>query len=95
MSRPPDLQGRDYIFTYLLPISIYKFYVEERKKRMSDEILRKELKIMKALQGITYKEVAEYLEIKESSMYKWIQGAFNFSAEKKERLNEIIANLKE
>ena len=62
---------------------------------MSDEILRKELKIMKALQGITYKEVAEYLEIKECSMYKWIQGAFNFSAEKKERLNEIIANLKE
>lgn len=62
---------------------------------MSDEILRKEIKIMKALQGITYREIAEYLEIQQTSMYKWLNGAYNFSAEKKERLYEIIATLKE
>ena len=29
-----------------------------------NENLRKEVKLLKALQGITYKELAEYLEIK-------------------------------
>lgn len=62
---------------------------------MTDDFLRRELKILKALDGITYKEVAEYLEIKECSMYKWIQGAFNFSTERKARLYEIISTLKQ
>lgn len=62
---------------------------------MNDEMLRKDIKLLKALQNITYREIAEYLEVKECSFYAWIQGKYNFSTERKRRLYEIIATLKE
>lgn len=43
----------------------------------------------------TEKEIAEYLEIRQSSMYNWIAGQYNFSRKTKERLKDIIDNLKE
>lgn len=62
---------------------------------MNDEILRKNIKMLKALQNIKYKEIAEYLEVKECSFYAWIQGKYNFSTERKQRLQEIISTLSE
>ena len=32
-----------------------------------NDYLRNEVKLLKALQGITYKEIAEYIEVKEKS----------------------------
>lgn len=58
-----------------------------------DEILRKDIKILKAVSGISYKEVAEHLEIKECSLYAWLYGRYNFSTKRKERLREIINTL--
>ena len=60
-----------------------------------NESLRKQVKILKALENISYKEIAEYLEINQNSFYNFINGQYNLSQEKAERLQEIIINLKE
>jgi hypothetical protein len=60
-----------------------------------DDILRKEVKILKALQNISYKEIAEYLELKPYCFYSWLNGYYNFSANKLELLKECIDTLKE
>lgn len=60
-----------------------------------NESLRKQVKMLKALQNISYKEIAEYLEINQNSFYNFINGQYNLSQERAERLQEIIINLKE
>jgi transposase len=52
--------------------------------------LRKEIKLLKALQGVSYNEIAEHLEIHKNSFYNWLKGYYNLSAEKENRLIEII-----
>ena len=59
------------------------------------DILRKELKLLKALQGISYREIAEYLEISESGMYNWLKGYYELGYTKQKKLEEIIGFLKE
>ena len=58
-------------------------------------ILRKECKMLKALQGISYKELAEYIELKPNSFYSWLKGEYELSSQKERQLNEIIHCLKE
>ena len=60
-----------------------------------NDYLRKQCKLLKALQGVSYKELAENLEIKTDSFYCWLKGYYNFGYEKQDRLQEIIALLKE
>ena len=60
-----------------------------------NENLRKEVKLLKALQGITYKELAEYLEIKVDSLYSWLRGNYDFSEKRLSMLQNVITNLKE
>jgi DNA-directed RNA polymerase specialized sigma24 family protein len=60
-----------------------------------NEYLRKECKLLKALQGITYTEIAEYLDLSPSSFYNWLCNAYDFGEERQSLLNEIITNLKE
>lgn len=57
--------------------------------------LRKQVKLLKALQGISYKEIAEHLELPPKSFYNWLNGQYEFSEEREKRLFEIIAYLKE
>lgn len=57
--------------------------------------LRRNVKEIKAFQGVSYKELAEYLEIKQSSFYSWLNGQFELSYYKKQRLQEIIDTIKE
>ena len=61
---------------------------------MNDK-LRKEVKLLKALQGVSYKELADYLEIRQDSFYNWLKGYYNFSYERQLMLYDIIAYLKE
>lgn len=51
--------------------------------------------MLKALQNITYTEIAEYLEINRNSFYNWLNGYYNLSADKEKRLLEIITLLSE
>ncbi len=60
-----------------------------------NEALRKQVKELKVYQDITYKELAEYLEIQRNSFYNWLKGYYNLSDDKQRKLNEIINNLKE
>ena len=60
-----------------------------------NDFLRKEVKLLKAIQGISYKEIAEFLEIQRNSFYNWLKGYYNFSDERQARLYEVIACLKE
>lgn len=61
---------------------------------MNDK-LRKDVKLLKALQGISYKEIAELLEIRQDSFYNWLKGYYEFGEERQHRLFEIICCLKE
>lgn len=45
---------------------------------MQDE-LRKSVKMLKVLQGVTYTELAGLLEIKRNSFYNWLKGQYDFS----------------
>ena len=60
-----------------------------------NEFLRKEVKLLKALQGVSYKEVADFLEIRQDSLYNWLCGYYDLGKEKQSRLYEIIETLKE
>lgn len=61
---------------------------------MNDK-LRKEVKLLKALQGVSYKEIAELLEIRQDSFYNWLKGYYEFGDERQNRLLEVICCLKE
>ena len=39
---------------------------------MDQERIRKRAKLLKATQNVSYKELAEYLEISTSTMYNWL-----------------------
>lgn len=60
-----------------------------------NEALRKQVKELKVYQNITYKELAEYLEIQKNSFYNWLKGYYNLGDEKQKQLQDIINNLKE
>lgn len=54
---------------------------------------RKQVKMLKCVQNISYKEIAEYLEVNQNSIYSWLAGNFNFSEKRLRRLEEIISDL--
>lgn len=57
--------------------------------------LRKQVKLLKAMQGVPYKEIAEYLELSATSFYSWLNGQYEFGEDREERLKEVLANLLE
>ena len=60
-----------------------------------NDLLRKEVRLLKALQHISYKEFAEYIEIKTDSFYCWLNGYYDLGFEKQQKLKEIIEIIKE
>ena len=62
---------------------------------MKQETLRKKVRMLKAMQNVSYKELASYIDIKESSMYNWLRQQYSLSAEKERLLAEVISTLKE
>ena len=61
---------------------------------MNDK-LSKEVKLLKVFQDISYKEIAELLEIRTDSFYNWLCGYYDLGNKKQERLLDIIDTLKE
>ena len=51
--------------------------------------------MLKALQNISYKEIAGYLEIRPDSLSAWLKGNYDFSEKRLSMLQDIITNLKE
>ena len=60
-----------------------------------NDFLRNQVKMLKVLQGVKYKEIAEYLEIRQDSFYNWLKGYYELGDEKQRRLLDVIACLKE
>lgn len=61
-----------------------------------NNFLRQEVKLLKALQGISYKELAEeYLGLRQDSFYSWLHGYYDLGIEKQQLLLEIVNILKE
>lgn len=60
-----------------------------------NEKLRKKVKQLKVFQGIKYKEISDYMEMRKDSFYNWLNGQYDFGIEKQNRLAEIITNLSE
>ena len=61
---------------------------------MNDK-LRIDVKLLKALQNVSYKEIAELLEIRQDSFYNWLKGYYDFGEERQNRLLDIVCCLKE
>lgn len=57
--------------------------------------LRKQVKILKALNGVSYKRLAELIEIQTSSFYSWLRGQYDLSEYKTRLLAQFVAQLKE
>lgn len=60
-----------------------------------NEFLRKECKLLKAMQGVSYKELAELLEVRQDSFYSWLKGYYDYSDRRQLRLKEILDTIKE
>ena len=61
---------------------------------MSNEELRKKVKLLKATGTITnYYELAEILDISESSIYNWLSKQFDFGYDKSQLLTSIVEDL--
>ena len=60
---------------------------------INSDKLRKRVKVLCALQNITYKEISEYLEIKLGSFYNYMSGSYDLSEEKQVLLNDILDTL--
>lgn len=60
------------------------------------EVLRKQVKRVKAeYDDIYYKNFAEFLGINEHSFYNWLNGYYKLSADKAEKLHDVIIDLLE
>ena len=71
-TRPPRCFKGGILFLLIYYQYQYINTTKEKKFFMTDNFLRREVKILKALQDIEYREIAEYLEVKECSFYAWI-----------------------
>lgn len=70
--------------------------VKKKERYKLNDYLRKEVKLIKALQGISYKELSEeYLGIRKDSFYSWLHGYYDLGKEKQELLYDVISTLKE
>ena len=58
---------------------------------MNDDTLRKKVRLLKAQEQITYKEIADAIGIKQRSMYNWIAGQYDFSSSKKRLLSNYLS----
>lgn len=58
------------------------------------EVLRKQVKRVKAeYDDIYYKNFAEFLGINEHSFYNWLNGYYKLSADKADKLHDVIIDL--
>lgn len=72
-----------------------KFKMNRKRSYTMQETLRKRVKVLKAIQNISYTELADYLEIHRNSFYNWLNGYYNLSRETEMKLIEIINTLQE
>lgn len=60
---------------------------------MGQDEIRKRVRLLKATQNISYKDLAESLEISKSSMYNWMHSQFDLSDKRAQQLVRVISDL--
>lgn len=55
---------------------------------------RKEVKLLKATNDVSYSELAEMADISSSGIYCWLNGQYDLGPKKLAIVEELIANLK-
>lgn len=61
---------------------------------MTNKELRIQVKLLKALNDITYSELAEMMDLSKSTIYNWLDGQFDFGQKRTNELIELVTNLK-
>lgn len=62
--------------------------------REEQNILRQQVKMAKACNDdIYYKHFADYLEITEHSFYNWLNGYYELSSSKEDKLRDVVVDL--
>ena len=56
--------------------------------------LRQEVRVLKALQNIKYKEIAEKIGISQDSIYNWLRGNYDFGEARLQRLSAVLKEYK-
>ena len=56
--------------------------------------LRKEVRLLKALNEVSYGEVAEMIGLSRSSFSNWLNGNYDFGEQRTAQLEELIQDLK-
>ena len=59
------------------------------------EDLRKRCKLAKALNGVSYKDLSNYLDIRQDSFYCWLKGYYELSYSKQIKLQMLLDGLME
>lgn len=62
---------------------------------MNNDEARKRVRLIKAVQNIKYKEIAEYIEVKQSSFNDWLSGWYDFSEKRLKQLYDVLNTLEE
>jgi DNA-directed RNA polymerase specialized sigma24 family protein len=62
---------------------------------MTNDELRKEVKLLKAFSGVNYGEIAKMVNLSVSSFSNWLTAKYNFSSEKANKLEKVINDLKQ
>lgn len=60
-----------------------------------DDKLRHDVKILKILNGVSYKEIAEQIGINQSSIYNWLKCDYDFGEDRIAKLQSVIAKYQE
>lgn len=58
-------------------------------------ILRQEVKLLKAFNGISYTAFAEAIGVKQNSFYAWLRGQYDFGFYTEQTLKQFISKQKE
>lgn len=61
---------------------------------LNNEQLRKETRLLKALNEVSYAEMAEMIGISRSSFSNWLNKNYDFGEERAAQLEELIYDLK-
>ena len=62
---------------------------------ITDNVLRKEVRGLKAFYNVKYKTISEELGIRQNSLYSWLKNDFDLSTTNKRKLELIIKRYKE
>lgn len=61
---------------------------------MDNKTARKEVKLLKALEGVSYSEFADMVGISKNSIYCWLNQQFELGVDRLKVVEEVIADWK-